>query len=209
MFQHVAANHRFGLALLVAVLAGCRPSAPPLQGAPVPAVLPRAELPPVHLKYVFKWVYFDGDTQLNGDGAARISPPDSARLDFFLARGMGSGHVLLIGNDLRTPGPNQVRVLVPPPPLLWASLGRLDVPGAPDTVARAAGDTRAAQPDPGCYGSYGFPLTTTVPPSSVTRAGFHPLVVLRHTSRCFWVVTTVSRVLRSRSSISRSHRWSV
>jgi len=135
-------TRRCSLLVALPLLAfGCRPAAPPITGTAAPAALPKAQLPPVHLKYVFKWLYFDGDTQLSGDGAARISPPDSVRLDFFVARGMGSGHVMLIGDSLRTPGPNQVKVLVPPPPLLWASLGRLDVPRLPDTLARAAGDT--------------------------------------------------------------------
>lgn len=129
------------LIVLAAAALACAPKAAPLAGAPVPAVLPHADLAPVHMKYIFQWRFSDGDTELNGDGAARIAPPDSARLDFFVARGMGSGHVLLIGDELRTPSTNKMRSVVPPPPLLWASLGRLRIPAAGDTVARQAGDT--------------------------------------------------------------------
>ena len=76
-----------------------------------------------------------------GEGVARIAAPDSARLDFFVDPGMGAGYALLIGDRLEAPGIALVRRYLPPPPLLWASLGRLRVPSAADTVARVDGDT--------------------------------------------------------------------
>jgi hypothetical protein len=48
---------------------------------------------------------------------------------------------VLIGDDLRAPGPNAIRRMIPPAPLLWAALGRLAVPPAADTTARLDGDT--------------------------------------------------------------------
>lgn len=77
----------------------------------------------------------------SGDGAARSAFPDSARVDFFLQGGLGSGAAVLIGQQLRAPGPAALRRIVPPPPLLWAALGRLAVPPAADTSARLDGDT--------------------------------------------------------------------
>lgn len=88
----------------------------------------------------------DPDLVARGEGAARIAPPDSARLDFFLAGGLGSGAAVLIDDELRLPSraDDMGRRLVPPPPLLWATLGRLALPPLRDTVARVDSDTLRA-----------------------------------------------------------------
>lgn len=79
-----------------------------------------------------------------GDGVARIASPDSIRLDFFLGGGYGGGAAVLIGDSLTVPGPQMARRLVPPRALLWAALGRLDLPAERDTVVRVdAGVIRA------------------------------------------------------------------
>jgi hypothetical protein len=128
-----------GLALLVFVGA-CAPRLAPLTGAPAPAHLPMpAGLGPGHHRVVFQWQLDDQDMSARGEGAARIASPDSARLDFFLAGGFGSGAAILVGDSLRAPGPDMVRKLVPPPPLLWAALGRVALPSLPDTVVRVDG----------------------------------------------------------------------
>jgi hypothetical protein len=117
----------------------------PLQGAPVPAQqLPRGILPGGTRQVVFKWDLRDGDVSARGDGVARIASPDSVRLDFFLGGGFGGGAAVLIGDSLQVPGPDAARRLVPPRALLWAALGRLDIPAEPDTVVRVdAGVLRA------------------------------------------------------------------
>ena len=127
----------------VALLAGasCAPKAPPLVGAPAPALVPRLDLPAGHTRFVFDWRYEDPDMQARGEGAVRAAFPDSARLDLFLAGGLGGAAAVLVGDELRAPGPDAVRRMIPPPPLLWAALGRLAVPPAADTVARQDGDT--------------------------------------------------------------------
>lgn len=126
--------------------AGCAPRLTPLEGAPAPTVLPRVELPAGHQRVVFRWSLDDPDMSARGEGAARTAAPDSARLDFFLAGGVGSGGAVLIGTELRLPprGDELARRVVPPMPLLWASLGRVVVPPAADTVARVDGDTLRA-----------------------------------------------------------------
>ena len=63
------------------------------------------------------------------------APPDSARLDFFLAGGLGGGRAVLVGDDLSAPGGAMVDRLVPPAPLMWGALGRLAVPPVADTAA--------------------------------------------------------------------------
>lgn len=96
-------------------------------------------MPVGHEKLGFTWELRDGDLVARGEGVARIAAPDSVRLDFFLGGGMGSGAAVLIGDSLRTPGPEAARDLVPPPPLLWATLGRLRIPPAADTLVRVDG----------------------------------------------------------------------
>jgi hypothetical protein len=79
-----------------------------------------------------------------GDGVARVAWPDSVRLDFFLAGGFGSGAAVLIGDSLQAPGPDLIRRIVPPPPLLWAALGRVALPNVRDTVIRVQDSTLRA-----------------------------------------------------------------
>ena len=126
---------------LITLLGACAPKAPPLAGTVVPVTIPRTALPTVHRKIVFQWSFTDDNVRVRGDGAARVAPPDSVRLDFFVANGMGSGYALLVGDSVRTPAGDAVRRYLPPVPLLWAALGRLSVPPAPDTAARVDGDT--------------------------------------------------------------------
>lgn len=135
------------LAVCIAVgVAACAPRAPSLAGVIAPALVPRAELPPVRQKIVFRWAYSDNEYRFGGEGVARTVPPDSARLDFFLDGGAGGGFAVLIGDDLRVPGAagGMIRNFLPPTPLLWATLGRLALPVARDTVVRIDGDTLRA-----------------------------------------------------------------
>ncbi len=126
--------------------AGCAPRARPLAGAPVPAAvrLPRAELPPSPQRVVFRWRYDEDGFSARGDGVARVAPPDSARLDFFLEGGFGGGWAVLLGDAVSSPGGDAVRRFIPPAPMLWAAFGRLAVPAARDTALRVSGDTLRA-----------------------------------------------------------------
>jgi hypothetical protein len=133
-----------GIALAVAA---CVPRLSPLTGTAAPsAILPRTSIPPGHHKVVFNWEYEDRDMTGRGDGVARVAAPDSARLDFFLAGGFGSGAAVLIGDSLKLPGgvADLARRLVPPAPMLWAALGRVALPNLPDTVIRVEGVTLRA-----------------------------------------------------------------
>jgi len=123
---------------LVVLLTSCAPPrVRPLEGAPAPVqLLPRGDLPEGNRRIVFKWELDDGDMTARGDGVARIASPDSVRLDFFLGGGFGGGSAILIGDSLRIPGPQMARKLVPPRALLWAALGRFQIPAEPDTVVK-------------------------------------------------------------------------
>ena len=124
----------------------CAPKLQPLGGTVAPAVFPRAELPRGQHRILFRWEMEDGDMLTRGDGAARVAGPDSVRLDFFLAGGLGGGAAVLIDEELRLPrtADDFARRLIPPAPLLWAALGRLAVPPSRDTTARVDGDTLRA-----------------------------------------------------------------
>ncbi|MEP6999668.1 MAG: hypothetical protein ABI969_04265 [bacterium] len=129
------------VALVLLAVAGC---APPRVGALPGAIapvrqLPRGILPDGRRKIVFQWELRDGEITARGDGVSRVASPDSIRLDFFLAGGFGSGAAVMIGDSLKVPGPDMARKLVPPRPLLWAALGRFEVPAERDTVVRVDG----------------------------------------------------------------------
>ena len=134
------------LAILLLVALGCArtPRVAPLRGSPAPANLPRAQLPPGHRQVIFRWEYRDGVFGAKGEGVARLAPPDSARLDFFVDNGMGGGFAIMVGDSISTPGGDDARRYLPTPPLLWGALGRLAVPAAPDSVAAVTGDTLRA-----------------------------------------------------------------
>lgn len=140
MFALPSAEHRRLTAFAVlALIASCAPPRiHPLEGAPAPVQrLPRGDLPEGNRKIVFKWELRDGDMTARGDGVARIASPDSVRLDFFLGGGFGGGAAVLVGDSLRVPGgPDMARKLIPPRALLWAALGRFEIPAEPDTVVR-------------------------------------------------------------------------
>jgi hypothetical protein len=91
---------------------------------------------------VFRWRYDEAEGfSARGEGVARLTAPDSGRLDFFVDGGLGGGWAVLIGDRMTAPGGDLLRRLVPPPPLLWAALGRLAIPSVPDTTIRSLGDT--------------------------------------------------------------------
>ena len=48
----------------------------------------------------FTWAYADLDVKGRGDGVARVAPPDSVRLDLFLAGGNSGGRAVLIDDEL-------------------------------------------------------------------------------------------------------------
>lgn len=139
-------RHSTTLALAGMLVGGCAPRLAPLAGAPAPARLPDAALPAGRHKIVFRWQLDDGDLSARGDGVARVASPDSARLDLFLG-GMAGATAVLIQDSLTAPGGDMVRRLVPPAPMLWATLGRLAIPALSDTTVRV--DSGVARADIG------------------------------------------------------------
>jgi hypothetical protein len=127
------------LAVLVVALSACAPKLKPLPGESTPVSLPHVAMAPGHHMIFFDWKYSDSDLSGQGNGVARIAAPDSVRLDFFLAGGFGGGGAVLIGDSLDVPGADLARRLIPPPPLLWAALGRSAIPVTSDTAIHLDG----------------------------------------------------------------------
>lgn len=127
------------LLLLAFGSGGCAPKLSALPGTPAPVALPTAEIPRGYSQIVFDWDYSDQEMKGKGNGVARIAGPDSARLDFFLAGGFAGGVAVLIGDTLQLPGVDLFRRLIPPPALLWATLGRTVFPVTRDTAIRRDG----------------------------------------------------------------------
>lgn len=125
--------------LATIVLTACAaPRLAPLPNATPPAAqrepLPRIELPVRSQRIVFTWRLQEAELEVRGEGAARISAPDSARVDLFVAGGLGSGAAWVIGDSMRLDAPDALRRVLPPPAFLWAALGRLAIPTGRDTL---------------------------------------------------------------------------
>jgi hypothetical protein len=129
--------------MLTVAVAACAPRVRPLTGIPSDRPLPATSLAPGHSRMIFRWEYGDPIFSARGEGVARIAPPDSVRLDFFADGGLGGGYAVLIGERLTTPANEDAIRYLPPVPLLWAALGRLEVVGS-DTTSRLSGDTLRA-----------------------------------------------------------------
>src|SRR4051794_21804752 len=124
----------------VVAITACGPRLQPLGGEVAPVSMPRTQVPRGHQQINFDWEYSDPDMSGKGEGVARIASPDSARLDFFLAGGFVGGAAVLIGDSLQIPVMDIMRRLIPPPTMLWASLGRSVFPVTRDTAIRRDGE---------------------------------------------------------------------
>ena len=130
---------------IAALNSSCVPKATVLPGVTVaPARLPSGILARARQTIAFTWSYEDADMRAAGEGAARIASPDSARLDFFLAGGLGGGQAVVIGDSLFIlSNAGLVKRFLPPVSMFWATLGRLAVP-AGDTTVRVDGHATRA-----------------------------------------------------------------
>jgi hypothetical protein len=134
------------------LLAGCAaPRLAPLQNAtpvPVREPLPVIELPRHSQRIVFTWRLQEAELEVRGEGAARISAPDSARIDLFVAGGLGSGAAWVVGDRMRVEAPEALLKVLPPPAFLWAALGRFAIPAGADTVVARTDSTLVADIGP-------------------------------------------------------------
>jgi hypothetical protein len=141
-------THRLARSIAVAACllgaTACAPRARPLTGVQTSSAIPRTGLPSTPQLYRFEWTYDDDTFDVKGEGVVRTGPPERARLDLFIANGYGNGMAILDGDSLFVPGIDLIRRFLPPPPLLWAALGRVALPAGRDTIVRLDGDTLRA-----------------------------------------------------------------
>lgn len=131
---------------IAALTGGCAPRVTALKGAPAPnRALPVIHLPGAHRRIVFRWDFEENSLLTRGEGAIRTAAPDSARVDLFLTGGLAVGHAVLIGDSVRARNKAQIERILPPPPMMWAALGRLAIPPLPDTVVTEEGGTLYAE----------------------------------------------------------------
>ncbi len=133
------------------LVSACAPKLAPLVNAtPVPErqPLPALELPRHSQRVVFTWRLQESELEVRGDGAARIAAPDSARIDLFVAGGLGNGAAWIIGDDMRIEVPDALRRVLPPPAFLWAALGRFAIPPGKDTLVVRTDSTVTAEIGP-------------------------------------------------------------
>ena len=143
-------NWTIATVLLVSV-AGCAPKLAPLANAtPVPRAepLPVIQLPRRNQRIVFNWRLQEAELEVHGEGAARVAAPDSARIDLFVAGGLGSGAAWVIGDQMRVDAPDALKRVLPPPAFLWAALGRFAIPAGRDTVVARVDSTLTAEIGP-------------------------------------------------------------
>jgi len=121
-----------GLVALAACASAGVPAGPP--DAAVEQAMRRATTPPGPLRIVFDWRARERDGRFNGRGVARLEPPDRARLDLFGPRGEGLLSAAVVGRRVHLPPLDQTLDL-PPPAMLWGTLGVV----APPPEARLVG----------------------------------------------------------------------
>lgn len=138
------ALHRrhFYLAALALATACGRP------GATVPAgpfaAVPRESLAALAARTVpaerevlrIRWRSDDGRIALAGQGAVRVAPPDSLRVDVAVRLGVGRATLILAGEHVAAEPREIVEQVLPDRFALWAALGVIRVPEGVDAVAR-------------------------------------------------------------------------
>jgi len=74
------------------------------------------------MRILFDWELNEQGVRVKGRGVARIEPPYKARLDLFLNNGTAVVRAALVNGELLMP-PGAPRDILPPPDLMWGTLG--------------------------------------------------------------------------------------
>jgi hypothetical protein len=83
-----------------------------------------------------RWRSDDGRITLAGQGAVRVAPPDSLRVDLAVRLGMGRATMILAGDRVAAEPRDLVEHALPDRFALWAALGVLRVPDGTRAVSR-------------------------------------------------------------------------
>lgn len=136
------AFRRVYLLPLVAVLAGCA-TGQGAAAAPDPqeeARLEAATAPAQRAQITFDWNLTDRDARFSGRGVLRLDRGRRARVDLFGPRGETLAAAIVEDESMRVV-PEAAAAMLPPPAMLWASLGVFRRPvDAPLTGTRRSDD---------------------------------------------------------------------
>jgi hypothetical protein len=86
----------------------------------------------------FKWRYRGREGRFSGEGAVRVNPPDSVRLDLFGPDWSGVQSAVLLGDDVHYLG--EQRIELPPPTFMWTMLGSFRPPASVRPRANQRGE---------------------------------------------------------------------
>ncbi len=93
----------------------------------------------------FQWRYRGQEGRFSGDGAVRVNPPDSVRLDLLGPGWSGVQSAVLLEDDVYYMG--EQRVELPPPAFMWAMIGAFRPPAGIEPQASSRGElTELAYP---------------------------------------------------------------
>jgi hypothetical protein len=128
-------------AALLASVAGCAAGVGGA-GAPDPQAEDRLEAgtaPARRAQVVFDWNMTDRDARFSGRGVLRVDSGYRARVDLFGARGETLAAAIVEGGDMRV-APQAAEAMLPPPAMLWASLGVFRRPVDAPLTGTGSGD---------------------------------------------------------------------
>ncbi len=87
-----------------------------------------ATVPTGHQVIRITWKADDGDLQLAGNGAVRVAPPDSLRLDVAASLGIGRSTLVFTGDSVQAQPALDVDKILPDRFALWAAMGIMRAP---------------------------------------------------------------------------------
>jgi hypothetical protein len=116
------------IAILALASFGCSAAPPPPPPEPIDATgvadnVRLRTIPQEPVRILFDWSLNESGSRTSGRGVVRMEPPYKARLDLFTGNGETVLRAALVDDVLRLPPGVESQEIVPPPALLWASLG--------------------------------------------------------------------------------------
>ncbi len=89
-----------------------------------------------------RWRFTEAGSSVSGRGAARVTPPDSLRLDVRGPLGFGRGALVLAGDSVWANPEDLVRQVLPGRFMVWAMLGIVRTPDVVERFEVAAVESR-------------------------------------------------------------------
>jgi hypothetical protein len=102
----------------------------------------RRTLPAGSELVALRWRFRDAQSEVAGRGAARVSPPDSLRIDVRGPLGFGRATLVFAGADAWADPEDAVRRVLPSRHLIWAMLGVVRAPAGVERLEAFDAGTR-------------------------------------------------------------------